>query len=390
MFYMGFLTLDGNKANQTVIADILGIRKVGADALVESVYFKNSKGNGVGGSGFGYVSLTFRNCTWDSNALWGVQMDNMLHVIVEGGIATGNTGGGVKFTKSSGTVIAEVIGTFFQSNGIGVQITGDFANINGVHVTGTTSGPSIHGFNSTVFQVIGSVVDGGTGNAIDNGVATYVNILGNTVRNITPGTEQRGIVVAGATGGQVVSNICTGNGHQGILIADSANIVVSGNTVANNGKAVVQQHGIRVWANAANVADITVVGNRAFDNSTATQLLGIGLRYEVGRTMTNVRVAENELVGNATAGFSNEGGGGTLTGLSTWGNTGYVTQNSGITGAIATLATVAHGLSVTPTIVLLTAQDGVPTAVFPSAIGATTFTINYTGGGTHAFAWSAQ
>jgi hypothetical protein len=71
-------------------------------------------------------------------------------------------------------------------------------------------------------------------------------------------------------------------------------------------------------------------------------------------------------------------------------NPGWVTQNSGVTGAIATGATVAHGLSVTPTIVLLTAQDATPTAVFPSAIGATTFTINYTGGGTHAFAWSAQ
>jgi len=67
-----------------------------------------------------------------------------------------------------------------------------------------------------------------------------------------------------------------------------------------------------------------------------------------------------------------------------------VTQNAGVTGAIATLATVAHGLSVTPTTVLLTAQDGTPTAVFPSVIGATTFTVNYTGGGTHAFAWSAQ
>jgi hypothetical protein len=63
---------------------------------------------------------------------------------------------------------------------------------------------------------------------------------------------------------------------------------------------------------------------------------------------------------------------------------------SGVTAAIATGATVAHGLPYTPTVVLLTAQDATPTAVFPSAIGATTFTINYTGGGTHAFAWSAR
>lgn len=68
----------------------------------------------------------------------------------------------------------------------------------------------------------------------------------------------------------------------------------------------------------------------------------------------------------------------------------YLTRNEGVTGAIATGATVAHGLAVTPTIVLLQAQDGTPTAVFPSAIGATTFTVNYTGGTTHAFSWQAS
>lgn len=71
-------------------------------------------------------------------------------------------------------------------------------------------------------------------------------------------------------------------------------------------------------------------------------------------------------------------------------NPGFLTRNEGVTGAIATGTTVAHGLAVTPTIVLLQAQDGTPTAVFPSAIGATFFTVNYTGGGTHAFAWQAS
>lgn len=71
-------------------------------------------------------------------------------------------------------------------------------------------------------------------------------------------------------------------------------------------------------------------------------------------------------------------------------NPQFLTRNEGVTGTIATAATVAHGLAVTPTIVLLQAQDGTPTAVFPSAIGATTFTVNYSGGGTHAFSWQAS
>jgi hypothetical protein len=71
-------------------------------------------------------------------------------------------------------------------------------------------------------------------------------------------------------------------------------------------------------------------------------------------------------------------------------NPGFLTRNTGVTGAIATGTTVAHGLAVTPTVVGVWAQDGTPTQVFPNAIGPTFFTVNYTGGGTHAFAWQAS
>ena len=70
--------------------------------------------------------------------------------------------------------------------------------------------------------------------------------------------------------------------------------------------------------------------------------------------------------------------------------TGYVSSNSGLSSAIATGATVSHGLAGTPVTVTLTAADGTPTAVYPSALGATTFTVNYTGGGTHQFYWTAK
>lgn len=62
----------------------------------------------------------------------------------------------------------------------------------------------------------------------------------------------------------------------------------------------------------------------------------------------------------------------------------------GVTGAVATGTNTGHGLPSTPTQVMLQQLDATPSAVFPSALGATNFTINYTGGGTHAFAWQAS
>jgi hypothetical protein len=76
------------------------------------------------------------------------------------------------------------------------------------------------------------------------------------------------------------------------------------------------------------------------------------------------------------------------------GNNTYVTSASGVTGAIASGATVTHGLGVpdglAPAVVTLQAADGTPTAVYPSALGTTTFVVNYTGGGTHVFHWTAR
>jgi hypothetical protein len=72
------------------------------------------------------------------------------------------------------------------------------------------------------------------------------------------------------------------------------------------------------------------------------------------------------------------------------GGSGLVVQSKGVTGLIATGATVSHGLSVTPTNVVIAPADTGVTDFFVSALGASTFTINYSGGGTHAFYWRAE
>jgi len=72
------------------------------------------------------------------------------------------------------------------------------------------------------------------------------------------------------------------------------------------------------------------------------------------------------------------------------GGSGLVVQNKGLTGLIASGATVAHGLSVTPTNVVVAPADTGVTDFFVHTLGSTTFTITYSGGGTHDFYWRAE
>jgi len=65
----------------------------------------------------------------------------------------------------------------------------------------------------------------------------------------------------------------------------------------------------------------------------------------------------------------------------------YLTQNSG-SESLATGATVSHGLAETPTTVLLTIS--VSEDIWATALGASTFTVNFDGGGTQTVYWFAE
>ena len=71
------------------------------------------------------------------------------------------------------------------------------------------------------------------------------------------------------------------------------------------------------------------------------------------------------------------------------GNEGFVTENSG-TASVETGATVNHGLAGTPTLVTVTAAESGPTDIYVSDVGASTFKINFGGGGTKQFYWYAE
>jgi hypothetical protein len=66
-----------------------------------------------------------------------------------------------------------------------------------------------------------------------------------------------------------------------------------------------------------------------------------------------------------------------------------LTKNRGLSSAIATGGTIAHGLAGTPTSISVTAADSGPTDIYCSA-DATNITVNFGGGGSHTFYWAAE
>lgn len=71
-------------------------------------------------------------------------------------------------------------------------------------------------------------------------------------------------------------------------------------------------------------------------------------------------------------------------------NTGFVSQNFGVTAAIPTGSTVAHGLSKTPAAITVTAAETGPTNIYVTSVGSTSFTVNFGGGGSKTFYWEAR
>jgi len=67
-----------------------------------------------------------------------------------------------------------------------------------------------------------------------------------------------------------------------------------------------------------------------------------------------------------------------------------LTNNKGLTAAIATGTAVNHGLRTTPTNVMVTAAETGPTDVYVDTVGTTSFQINFGGGGNKTFYWQAS
>lgn len=71
------------------------------------------------------------------------------------------------------------------------------------------------------------------------------------------------------------------------------------------------------------------------------------------------------------------------------GNLGVTTRNGGVSAAIASGGTIAHGLIATPAVIQITPADYGPIYYYATA-NSTNITVTYSGGGTHAFNWFAS
>jgi len=67
-----------------------------------------------------------------------------------------------------------------------------------------------------------------------------------------------------------------------------------------------------------------------------------------------------------------------------------LSENAGTTAAIGSGTAVNHGLRTTPTSVIVTAAETGPTDIYVTEIGATSFKINFGGGGNKSFYWDAK
>lgn len=215
------------------------------------------------------------------------------------------------------------------------------------------------------------------------GEKEYRIIANNTIRQAA--TADYGIDCIGGAGGRTVisGNTILGGDTVGILYRAAAteaaeNAVIEGNVITM-ASAAANEACIYLSANGSNITRALIA-----NNVCAVGVYGVYLDPSTA-ALTTITVCDNDLSGCTT-----KIGGTPSATTRIRNNRGYVSEAGGVTAGIATGATVTHGMSGTPTIVHATPLASGPTDVYITAIGGTTFAINFGGGGTVAFAWEAK
>jgi len=171
--------------------------------------------------------------------------------------------------------------------------------------------------------------------------------------------EMHGLYVTGADGLAVIGNIFQGNSvnnndtYNAIHIAGGRNISIIGNNIH---------------------------GNTSRDELPSIQVTHQGIRVD---SQFNVTCIGNSITNTWGASIYIAVHGSTQC----YGNIGFTTENWG-TATQATGNTVTHGLSGTPDSVLVTMA--VSEDCWVTAVGATTFTVNFDGGGSQTFYWHVK
>lgn len=175
----------------------------------------------------------------------------------------------------------------------------------------------------------------------------------------------------------IIGNIIHASGNVAIRLLNTDDNVIANNVVNNT----TANHGIQVAISGSDVGSYSyrnlIEGNLVqYANGTGVQISDSDCQ--------ETRVLNN-MISNCGTNLTDSG---TNTRIS--GNYGYVSENGGITGAITTGTAVNHGLATTPECVIATAAETGPTDVYVDTVGATSFKINFGGGGTKTFYWRAM
>lgn len=276
-------------------------------------YAQQTGANGIavddGASG---VTITGNTVSGGSNGGTGIKVGSATSTAVSKVTVTGNTvdsapADGISITgratdvsvghnvvSSSGTNGIEISG----SNVVGVTLNGNHV------VSSTNAGIYVNGQAQEV-AITGNRIKGNTQSGIWLDQILGATVVGNTVvgNGLTgsgyPGIQWTG-TISGAGGGQglVNSNRCVGNGQDGIYLRDQSDLLVNGNYCINNGQKIPTVAGIRLHAFTIPIDSISVVGNRCTDKQASkTQYYGV---YLQATTPTNILIAANFLLGNAT------------------------------------------------------------------------------------------
>jgi len=210
--------------------------------------------------------------------------------------------------------------------------------------------------------------------------ATWHNLFVSTTFNYHAKTAVR---LAGDDKASMVNCMIVDNGYHGVEVTSGEKIIM-GCLISGNGTDTADTYDGIVLSSGDNHA---IVGNiidaktiKVTPVGTAKTRYGINVSAGVeavivANTIENCLTASMNLADTTPTVHY---------------NVGYVTENSGITGAIATGATVTHGLAGTPTSVTVTAAESGPTDIYLSGVGAANFAINFGGGGNKTFYWDAK
>ena len=226
--------------------------------------------------------------------------------------------------------------------------------------------------------------------------------------NICVGMTDQALYITKTNQSQITNNIISGYARAfataAIVLGGASNgcdqLLIVGNHVVNptaGNSYVISAEELTNSKITGNIFDANLAGLGALyinsgcsylyisDNSISNAALDLGI--QILSTADYITITDNDLR-NCANGVINFG---SSTNSKVRANKGYVSFLKGMSGALASAGTITHGLAKTPSFIsLLPLGAPGPSGVAAAGVGATTFAVYFSGGGSYEFWWSAS